>query len=84
MISLGKFEGYILAVNQSNVEPDKVTYRLIRDGEDLAYCREDAICSPIWGESPDDYLYVEAARRYDAMDRPEPGEFDLDFVKEQK
>jgi len=74
MISLGEFDGYTLTVNQSNVEPDKVTYHLYKGGEERGYCREDSIDS-VFGPSVDDYLYVEAAKRYEALGRPDAGGF---------
>jgi hypothetical protein len=72
MIVLGEFDGYTLTVNQS-AEPGLVTYHIWQDGEDKALCREDCIVDRVFGPSPDEYLYTEAARRYNARGRPDAG-----------
>ncbi len=78
MISLGEYKSYTLTVCQSNVEPDKVTYHLYQGGEDKGFCREDCIID-VFGPSVNDHLYVEAARRYDNLNRPDVKEFSSDF-----
>lgn len=80
MISLGEFQGYTLAVNQSNVEPSKVTFHLYKDGQEQGFSREDAFGkNSAFGEDPEDYLYTEAASRYHALGRPDAGDFDPKF-----
>lgn len=74
MISLGEYQGYMLAVNRSNIEPTLVTYHLYKDGQEYGFSREDS-----FGEDPEDYLYAEASNRYTALGRPDAGDFDPGF-----
>ncbi len=74
MLSLGEYNGFVLTVNQSNVEPDKVTYHLFKNGEEVGYCREGCIVDE--GGYPDDYLYFEAEKRYTNLGRPGVGPWD--------
>jgi hypothetical protein len=84
MIYLGKYEwpeeGYqifSLAVCNSNVDQTKVTYHVYLEGEEWGYSREDAIEDPDCSKA--DRLFYEAHCRYEALGRPEAGEFEPNF-----
>ncbi len=73
-LHLGEYEGYVLTVNQSNVEPELVTYHLWKDGDEY-YAREDAIVDEN-DPQPDEHIYLEAERRYNELGRPDAGEWE--------
>ena len=76
MISLGTYDGYVLLVNRSNVEPSMVTYHLYKDGTEVGMAREDTVGCRFDDdvervlEDPNVYLYFEAMKRYEVLNRP--------------
>jgi hypothetical protein len=80
MIVLGTYEDHTLVVNRSNVEPSLVTYQLFKDGKNVCMAREECIVSD--EGYPEDRLFAEAEKLYNALGRPELEEWDGSKLRE--